>query len=329
MNNSVDVFFVQSPLQLISAQEARDFFPQNKSIIFLHVQNKKDKTFKQMEKCLDEHWGRVYWTKNSSKYLNPILFLVFITKIFLKYRNRTKRLFYGEFRNYNYAIYESIIRPKESILLDDGAVTVPVQINYIFRGRTIFKSEGLKGRVFNSTLSKKRRPNLFSFFDLDEFLLPDQINYREKKNKRTIETKDEIYFLGSKMSESGNMSLDDELALLKNVIRLFGHKKVHYLPHRGESKDKISKVECLGFFINNLNEPIESFYLKSKLMPYKIISYYSTALYTCYLNFGHQIELVALDVRMKLSTNVPIDNVDAVYEYYERLGIDVKVLDDN
>ena len=328
MSKKSDLYFVQSPLQLTSAQKARDNFDANNSVIFLHVQNKVDNNYRQMINGLDGNWGEVHWTHNRLSYLNPFFFFAFLLRIRLEYRGNIERFFYGEFRNCNYAIYESIIEPNESILLDDGSVTIGIQKNYIQEKRCIFEIKDFKSKCFRTTLMKNRTPNLFSFFDLNHYLLPSQINYYKSIKVRPISIVDSFYFVGSKLSEAGFMSQKNELSILKSIFDHSQCDDFYYIPHRGESKEKLVKVESIGYKIKDLNQPLESFYDTTLEMPKKMISYYSTALYTCHLNFGSQVSLVAVDVRKFLTSKVSKINVDTVYDYYSDINITVETIED-
>lgn len=325
MHKLRDVFFIESPLQLSSAKKAREHFNIKNAVLFINIKNKGDTNHSQILKGLDNDngWPEINFIYRKSNILENLQFLLFTFRLFINYKGNINRFFYGDHRSPNYAIFQAILKPKEAILLDDGAVTIAVQKNYIRKNKDILTIEGLRLKLFSFILNKPRVPNLYSFFDLERYLLPEQTNYFEKKEVCQIKTFDSIYFLGSKLSESGYMKESDEIKVLTSIYESYPSLKLYYVPHRDESSCKLEKIKGLGYELLVFDKPIERFYEKSLEMPKIVMSYYSTALYTCYLNFGHQVELIAVDIRRYLNNKMPINNVNTVYEYYEDLGIKI------
>ena len=327
MSKEFNLFFVQSPLQLASATQARDSLNISNSIIFISIYGKNDKNYSQLMNELDSKWDKVYISHSKNIFLMYISYVFFLLKLRVKYRHKVDRFFYGDYRSPDYAIYESIICPRESILLDDGAVTIAMQKAIIKRKKSVFKIKTLKHKLFKNILAKPRVPNLFTFFDVDMFMLPNQINYYKNKNEHHIvSTTSSYYFIGTKLSEAGYMKESDELSILDAIFNEYHNKKLFYIPHRGESEEKLNKIKKIGFEIKNLNQPLETFYSTTNVIPEKMLSYYSTALYTCYLNFNSQVDLIAFDIRQYLTPKVSLENIDIVYDYYADLGIEIKAI---
>ncbi|MBA6409106.1 MULTISPECIES: hypothetical protein [unclassified Pseudoalteromonas] len=327
MSEKFNIFFVESPLQLISATQVRDLLKIKKTIIFINIHEKNNNNHKQIMSELDSKWAKVHIFYNTNLYLGYFLYFSFLFKLFFKYRNRVERLFYGEYRNPDYAIYEACIAPRESILLDDGAVTIAMQKKFIKQNKSVFEIKGLKKKLFKKLLLKPRKPNLFTFFDLSMFMLPGQTNYynyKSKKENHKISVDNSHYFIGGKLSEAGYMKENDELYVLSTIFKHYYIDDFYYIPHREESEKKLNKIKKIGFKIKNLNQPIENYYLSTNIMPVKVLSYYSTALYTCYLNFNSQVDLVAVDVREYLTSKVSLENVNIVYDYYADIGMEIK-----
>lgn len=328
MNKNFNLFFVQSPLQLASATQARDCLNISNSIIFINIYDENDSNYSQIMNELDNKWGKVYIFHKKNILLMYTSYIIFLLKLWSKYKNNVERFFYGDFRSPDYAIYEAIIRPRESILLDDGAVTIAMQKAIIKNRRSVFKIRTQKHKLFKKILAKPRLPNLFTFFDVDMFMLPEQVNYyKNNNNNRIISTiPSSYYFIGSKFSEANYMKESDELGILDAIFNDYHNKKLYYIPHRGESHEKLNKIRGLGFEVKHLNQPLETFYLTTDIMPEKMLSYYSTALYTCYLNFNSQVDLIAFDVRQYLTSKVSLENIDIVYDYYADIGIKIKAI---
>lgn len=328
MKEKSNLFFVESPLQLISATKARDYFKILNAVVYININKKGDQNHQQIINELDDKWGRVHLLHKKGRFQQYFQFFLMLFKLSLKYKNNVERFFYGEYRSTDFAIYESVLSPSESILLDDGAVTIAVQKNYIQKRQHIILIKGLKNTLFKRILTRERTvPNLFSFFDLNQYLLPRQVNYYPVKSEnRIVSLSNDLYFIGGKLSEAGYINEYDELKILEIIIKEYSSSDIYYIPHRGESTEKISKVEHLGYTIKRLNKPLENFYETTGVMPKKVISYYSTALYTCYLTFGTQVKLTAVDIRKYLTAKIVTQNVDAVYDYYSDIGIEIELL---
>jgi len=328
MSKKFNLFFVQSPLQLESATQARDSLEISNSIIFIDIYGKNYKNYSQIMNALDNKWDKAYISHSKNILLMYTSYIFFLLKIWFKYRQKVERFFYGDYRSPDYAIYESIISPRESILLDDGAVTIAMQKAFIKRKKSVFEIKTLKHKVFKKILAKSRVPNLFTFFEVDMFMLPNQVNYYKNKNEHRVisTTSSYYYFIGTKLSEADYMKESDELRILNVVFNEYRNKKLLYIPHRGESEEKLNKIKGIGFEIKNLNQPLETYYSTTNVMPGKVLSYYSTALYTCYLKFNSQVDLIAFDIRQYLTPKVSLENINIVYDYYEDLGIEVKAI---
>ncbi len=328
MSKKFNLFFVQSPLQLESATQARDSLEISNSIIFIDIYGKNYKNYSQIMNALDNKWDKAYISHSKNILLMYTSYIFFLLKLWFKYRQKVERFFYGDYRSPDYAIYESIISPRESILLDDGAVTIAMQKAFIKRKKSVFEIKTLKHKVFKKILAKSRVPNLFTFFEVDMFMLPNQVNYYKNKNEHRVisTTSSYYYFIGTKLSEADYMKESDELRILNVVFNEYRNKKLLYIPHRGESEEKLNKIKGIGFEIKNLNQPLETYYSTTNVMPGKVLSYYSTALYTCYLKFNSQVDLIAFDIRQYLTPKVSLENINIVYDYYEDLGIEVKAI---
>lgn len=328
MKKDVNVFFVESPLQLFSATQARDELEINNAMLFVNVNKSKKKHNDQLLEGIDDKWESVRYLERKSSLIGYLSFMSFLIYLVVILRGKVQRFFYGEFRNSDYAIYEGLLEPKESILLDDGTVTIVVQKKYIMNKLCIFKFKSLKEKIFKSLLLRERVPKLYTFFDLDCYMLPCQINYFNKNIiARAVKTNSDFAFMGSKLSEIGFLKEDDELKILNEIYNESPNGDFIYYPHRGESTEKIRKISLIGYKIESLNSPVEKFYKSTQIMPSRVYSYYSTTLYTCLLSFGESVEICALDIRSKLSDKADIESINTIYEYYMDFGI--KLIDCN
>ncbi|MEA1988823.1 MAG: hypothetical protein U9N57_06410 [Pseudomonadota bacterium] len=87
--------------------------------------------------------------------------------------------------------------------------------------------------------------------------------------------------------------------------------EILYVPHRGESLKKIEQINSFpNIRVEFLDYPIELYGLVNDTLPFKVTSFYSTALYTMNVIYGVKTEAIKLD---GLS-----DEVEMVYDAYQK-----------
>jgi len=332
------VYFVESPLQLLSAISAKEHFSNKTNYLIINdSSSSRINHNKQMSDLLKENeWNRVFRVKycDSSLIRNmrliKIIFSLNISTFF-----SVRRFFIGEYRNINMRFVGAFLNSKEYILLDDGAFTITAQCGYICNDKDLYSlastMESIKlsflDLFFQSASRSFSMPNYYSFFDLDSVLLPHQQNYYttfERKKEVVIE-KGSVYFFGSKFSEAGFLNLEDELYLLNELKNKFLHKSIYYIAHRDETVIKLKKIKNIGFIIKDLGGPAENYFDGTLIMPEIVAAFYSTTLYTCLMRFSN-VCVEAFDIRPYL---IPVDvkyNAECIYEYYSALGIKVTSL---
>ena len=317
-----DIYFVESPLQLLSAVSARNKF-NSVSILVINLGDvERCKNNKQIIDVVDDDWEKVYIINKKTKKTDLLkMFLIDIVFLSFKYRGKVNRYFFGEYRNPDMAIFGEILSPRDKILLDDGSFTITAQKKYIQHGILPF-SNSRKGKVFSFICRSYSAPNLYSFFDLDRFLVSGQVNYFEVLVRRNIDLKKGlVYFFGSKFTESGAMRSIDEMAILSKVIKAYTEFHVCYIPHRDEIDGKIEAIKTLGYEVKELGGPAEMYFDKIEAMPQVVISYYSTVLYSCFIRFKN-VAIKTIDVQSYLIKENDRINAKEIYEYYDGLGFE-------
>jgi hypothetical protein len=151
-------------------------------------------------------------------------------------------------------------------------------------------------------------------------------NYRALKmklNDLIIDT-DTIMFLGLKLSEIGIITEDYYLEKIKQVAYLYSDCKILYISHREEKKSKLEKIKNISnITVKEPDYPIELYGLYEDAIPYKVASFYSTALYTMKNIYNIEAESFSFDYSKSQYKNV----IQNVYDYYEQY-IEVINLDD-
>ncbi|MCC4831108.1 alpha-2,8-polysialyltransferase family protein [Shewanella sp. 10N.7] len=326
-----NVYFVESPLQLMSALEAVTFF-KDETIIYYKLSSAQSKSDFQMIdiikksglNCFSEmnNRSRSIWHISCLKLL--IMFLLFA---------KSERVFIGDFRNFWFNILAGSIRSKEVVLLDDGASTIYLQYKFFSKGkgfRTFIRNKKAKGIKRNvnyifSLMFNDKVPNLFSFFNFDGWLFDKQIDYcKVRKTLKKGERVRGVYFLGSKLSEAKILNFNQELKFIlftKNYMEALYPEHVYvYVPHRSDSEEKLIKIHEEGIRIKKIDVPIEIYFDSAECLPSIVCGFYTTALYT--LNSGYCFEsVISFDVSKNIACNKNIDSIRAVYSYYKSNGI--------
>ncbi len=328
-----DLFYVESPLQFMSAIKAREISTE-KSVLVLNLAEAGRESHNSQIRALlkADEWDTVHlFTASKYKYVNTALTLFKTLFLHNKYKGCVNRYFYGEFRSLAMTVLSRSLSPDETILLDDGAYTIAAQLRFIKKGIAAFNADNIEGRILAKLLNidyhTNHAPHLFSFFDFRGMLVEGQVNYHQPKLKSVPKLDDEaVYYFGSKFSEASILVAEDELAVAKAIKAKYSEKRCFYLPHRDETKQKLATLSAMGFEILSLGKPAEVFFDETDVMPGTLVSCYSTVLYSCYSRFNG-IDLVAVDIRHLISNELIRNNASTVYEYYKQLSINVETLD--
>lgn len=322
-----NLFYVESPLQLLSAISAVNKFNEHKAILIANLSHgDRVSNDTQILECIGNEWHKVYIQRSRKGKISRLIGLSLLRDIIklgcygFKYRNKINKYFIGEYRSIDMAILRCFLLPQETILLDDGSFTITAQ-NYHISKKISPYLDDFKYKLFRPLLNNLAAPNLYSFFRFDSTLLKGQVNYFEFEDKKKSNiNKGDVYFFGAKFSENKFMHLADEIDVLSKVLKLYLKYDVFYVPHRDESLSKLDKISELGYKLKKLDKPAEIYFDETDVMPEIVISYYSTVLYTCHLRFCN-VQLYAVDVMGLLLQKSTKINAKEIYKYYKELGI--------
>lgn len=325
-----DIYNVESPFQLLGALEAKKQIGEkgHASVLIVKFSNGRRLANDEQIRALIEpkHWQHIHiHTKKANKYVDTLFNLFTLLRLRQRYKNKVRKYFYGEIRDLEMNVLGRMLEPDDMVLLDDGAFTIVAQLEFIKKSKLPYNKDVgeayLYNRFFNLDLNRLKVPNLFSSFYLDQHLIEGQVNYFRPQTKRDIKIQNnDIYYFGSKFSEAGILSLQDELKLIENICQRYADKKIFYIPHRDESSQKLDKIKALGAEIKALGKPAEMFFDETLSMPFLVASCYSTVLYSCYSRFNN-VQLQSYDILQYISNPLIRQNVENVYNYYESVGI--------
>lgn len=346
-----NIFVVESPLQMMSATEAAlsnlneaGYKVQNILIIRFgradRVQNNIH--MKKLQALFDWDYVIDYTDPNVHSIFVHLWRRLKIEQISRRFINFDVRLYIGEFRAEWMHFLRHSVEPEATYLLDDGAVTIQVQREYLAKGmffpKLIKRSKVkqfindliyfglLKDNVFKDKL------NLFTVFNLQSHQgqLIHQHSY-ENLRKLILNSKStfvpEVWLFGSKYSEAGILARKAELNLLNKVVQqlseMYPDAIVKYIPHRDENEDKLELIKkTIDVEVKPLNMPAEIYMLENGVKPLAAGGYYTTALMNLKVLEPH-IVVTSFRIPNNLISSQFKSSIANVYTYIEESGIDV------
>ena len=185
-----------------------------------------------------------------------------------------------------------ILYYKKIFLVDDGFSTLKDYANYIsFKKKFKYPKELIFYSIFD--------------FENDKCFIKNRLNIFQKNNK---EISDEVFFIGQPMEEI--IGLNYYYSVLEKINAL--NPNFIYIAHRRDSKIKLLYIKNnLDIKVLELDEIIELYLIKSKSIPKKIISFYSTSLVILSIIFKNQVK-INYAIKIKL-LNKDLMNV---FEHY-------------
>lgn len=278
-----NLFLLRSPLQIINAIEAIEYFNlKNNILVLIYGASEINKI--QMEQLIESaRWKNIIHIENKSK----SKYFQYINLIKKLKKNRYKYVFLGELGIIHKITIPNVIKEKV-FLLDDGTATLEyykknIKTNkynkYNFR-EIRFLFLGLKIKI-------RDKVNLFTYFDLKPVhgieVIKNDLSYLKKTYiKNTKKDGDTIYFIGQQVEHLNIMTLDTYKTILSQLMNKF-NKNIIYIPHRAEAEDFIASIASIDnplLMVQKINQPIELYFLENKIYPLHVISYFSTALTT-------------------------------------------------
>ncbi len=326
--NNYNLFIIESPLQLLNAEEAKYYFPSKKNILLVKYSSNK-KNNMQITKILKmQKWDYIY---NIQFIYSKIVFLPFIFTLIqlkLKYKYFNK-IFIGEFRSDYMWLYINNIKHEKSVLLDDGTLTILVQNKYL-EDINKYNEKRSKSKDFIFSLflfknSNRKMIDLFTMFKFktyhNQILYHNNFNFMNSKMSNCkLLPGDQVFFIGGDLVELKIISLDYFYECIDYIKKFYQqqNKTIIYLPHRGETNNKLEILENkFHFNITYFENPIELELLYKRILPVNIASFYSTALITLKNIYNiKNIDSFKLDIN-QINHEHQI-SIEEIYKYYNK-----------
>jgi hypothetical protein len=300
----INLFFIESPLQLLNAYEAINSFNITKYKIVIRLSGEKlnDIQIKNIINHLDIKNVTYISINTKNRTIFDYIKIMMSTVRYLF--TNVDNVFIGNYDSRFLNLIMKQFNRKKIILLDDGSKTISIQ---------------------NKFVEKNKYYDMFTMYDIEPIL--NQHIYKNDYNSiRSLcqsreKNNQDILFLGMKLSEIGIITEEYYLKLISKISRYYKDKNIIYIPHRGESNSKISLVKNYkNIVIKYIEYPVELYGLYEDTIPGKVVSFYSTALLT--IKNIYKIEAECLN--FNYSKSMYKDDIDSIYNYY----IDyLKVLD--
>ena len=351
-----NIFLAKSPLQLINALEARHYFKLEDRDCILIIMGDSKSYPQMMELARSQNeWNNIIllnrvslmffdpWRLESINYedSDKLRKTVFRSAFYNIWRlNRLARSV-GDVENVfmgcNNSIYMrhfvNSFKHANTILLDDGTGTIDIARKRRVAGK---RRAGVDSEV-PVKLYKKIKINLkrfllrlkdyqpdkvcfFTVYDIDVYgedtLIENNFKYLRGKSLNS-DVLDEVYFVGSPLSETGVMSEDDYIDHLIKVKDYFKGSKLVYIVHRRESKKKLGIIrENLGITVKMFDYPLEYQIAVIGSKPKVLAAFVTSVLENMRVIMGD--DLMMISFKLIKGAYINKDGVDEVYEYYEK-----------
>ena len=350
----MNLFFIGTPLQLLNAIEARDYFEfsDNHLVVALdlHFWPKTD-VFKRLIRPQD--WESVHYVtlhKTTAK-ISPTLagkyFSVKFENLFYKYhqyRNlsslqriaRTfpsvENLILGNYHRDQSRHFPNLVRYNNLYLVDDGT-----DVLYISRERRESVADGPPPtgaagpnsawhrwlwKMNESLRWNQRQADRITFFSAYDIAVGDR-DRLVKNDYRCLRSRlapaarrDSCLFLGQCLVRDGYLDEDTYFAYLAEARSHLKDEPVVYVPHPRESSRVVDYVHRrLGFAIRRFNLPVEWQLMSDQVRPAVLASFFCSALVACAAIFPGEFKLKAFYIEPKDIRKWP-EFVAETYDYF-------------
>lgn len=297
------VFFSTGPLHLIHIFE---FLNQNKIknyeiYVFksesssVNLEMKNTERFLKLKNIIPLSWSSI-------KIIRFFQFLYFSKKLKSKFRKQKITFIISDFKYLFYHFLRISFDKSEFILIDEGLGTLVAYKKYISKKLffPIYQYNGFFFESFKFIFQKRFRKLIYTNFKIFTIFgsqisiknkIDNKFNFIKKKiNANFTNDNSIVFFIGTKLSERGFITLDEELKIL-NQVKIYWNKrkkKVVYVAKRTSSQQKLNLIkEKLSIDFIRFQLPLEiAIASEYKKYPFAICSHGSTLDITLKLIYG-------------------------------------------
>jgi hypothetical protein len=329
-----NVFILLTPHSYLNACEVQFKLKLPEESTYLCFLTEHKESLRQIENIKDQgkiHWGKIQFLfghkgrKIGKNRTTEILYLIrnFVCILFLNIRiSRVNRLIVANILNPWMKYLVSKSGAKEIIILDDGNATIPIlqenrHIEEQFRIPPELKARKnfLLSRLQGSPVMNNRL-KFFTVFDAWDnnhtiIKISNDFGYM-KQFSGSFERTPEVLVIGSPLVRFGLISLETFNKVLTSLKRIYDGHELIYVKHRTESDEYPGDFKYVS-----LNKPVELYLLENRILPFTIISFFSTAGINLHRIFGSQVHIVNLKIPECYITNTQYAHlVNTLTDYY-------------
>jgi hypothetical protein len=305
-------FCDESPLQILCASEAQLHFNTKDSFIIIGFKSNlfsgKNNQYTYLLPFLGWKSENVilwpYLTTRSSL-INYLIYIISLIFFSLRLRGKVDTIFLGDIRNPRMLHLRNAIRPLNTVALDDGLGTKIVQQRIsssayykpTYEYNDSFQDTFIKFLLclYENPPYKLRSIKFFTLYD-DNHISRDFIYLHTLKKVKTYLTYSPLFSNVSSINLKPNpifiigspffsfIGLDLDIHLFCTAFKYFeesNRSDIIYLPHRRDSKEKLSSLSSIGYSITKPELPLELFFMSlDYCTQISIFGFYSAALTT-------------------------------------------------
>lgn len=301
----MQLFVVESPLQLLNAVEARQYFSiAAEDALLVVLRGVSEKNQQQTLQLVERNeWADITELGETKRLAD---FLKGKRKIarWLQQKGSVEQVFIGDYRA-RFMRHLANSAGKKVILLDDGTATLAVADKRQQGVSASDKYQSSWRKYFN-----KRR--IFGYQDQDIPALTYFTSFNITANTKDIITRhhyqflreklghyqrsDSWYFIGCPIVDMGIVSETSYLRYLQ-LIADSTSDPVFYIPHRREDPEKVAMfARQLGWQVRSFDKPLELALIESDELPQGFLGLYSTALDNAVLLFGEMLQIKSYEI---------------------------------
>ena len=326
---------VESPLQLINANEYIKKFAPDSDIDFYLISSREVNNLNQMNKTFGLLKLKGSITRITVQDINKskLTRLNFYKKVIAVAKKKVVKQYDDVLVGHITSIYQMILANTvdtkvKSVYLDDGTSS--------FHEQRVLQTDKIKSfspwykRIFPAILGLsaniKYHNGVLHFFTMyrdvitKDFLhLSYKLNsfdYLKKEYKEKSRDMNVVFFIGTPFYWK-LANLNNSKVLFHQIADYYKDKRVVYFPHRYEGKDHKDIVVNCGWEINETGLPIELSLIKAESLPLEFGMFTSSAFYTI-VKLIPFIYFKSFELR-NLSDTLNNDNTYKLYREYEKI----------
>lgn len=294
---------ISSPFQLLSLKELVD----EKGLQKIHIVA----IFKSEYEITKIKEVSNFTNLKISKWVKSTFIMTHIKLFFWGLKlNKIENFIFSSLFDNRMLLLSRLVKYQNIILIDDGTESIAALKSYK-DNTNLFDSNLLSILIF-FRISFKFPKNIifYSVFNLTKNNIKPSYNFIKSKIKFS-ELSSDIFFVGQPLYEM--LEEDFYHKTLKTFANKNKNKNIKYFPHRSESKESISMIEqSYGYEIVEPDLIFECYLATINHLPLKIISFYSTVLFTSSLLLmerKNKIQIEFISLPKKIIKRIPYVNL--------------------